>query len=81
MAAVIKALEAANDLALRDFVVVKGFRRGVNMNRMDAGDETYFNQLEGDVYGYKRILPQDFVVGLQRWCFLADLEIEAIRKK
>ena len=79
-AAVIKALEAANDLALRDFAVVKGFRRGVNMNLMDAVDDTYFDQLEEDVYGYKRILPREFVVELQRWCFLTDLEIEAIRK-
>lgn len=79
-AAALKALEAENDLALRDFAVVKGFRRAVNMNYMDAVDDTYFDQLEEDVYGYKRILPRQFVEELQRWCFLTDLEIEAIRK-
>ena len=38
----LKALEADNDLALRDVVLVKGFRRAVNMKLMNAIDDTYF---------------------------------------
>jgi hypothetical protein len=79
-AAQLKQLEIENDLALRDFAMVKGFRRAVNRNVMDAIDDTYFDQLEEDVYGYKRVLPREFVVELRRWCFLTDLEIEAIKK-
>ena len=79
-ATVLKALEADNDLALRDCAVVKGFRRAVNIHLMDATNDTYFDQLEEHVYGYKRVLPREFVVELQQWCFLTDLDIEAIRK-
>ena len=60
--AVLKVFEADNDLALRDFAVVKGFCQAMNMNLMDAINATYFNQLEEDVYGYKRVLPREFMV-------------------
>ena len=75
-----KGLDAENDLVLGDFMVAKEFRQAANMNLMDAIDDTYFDQLEEDVYGYKRVLPREFVVELRRCCFLTDLEIEAIRK-
>ena len=70
-----KALEAEHNLVLRDFAVVKGFRQAVNMNLMDTIDNMYFDQLEEDIYGYKRVLLREFVVELQRWCFLTEIEI------
>ena len=79
-AAHLKTLETENDLILRGFVVMKGFCQAVNMNLMDAIDGTYFDQMEEDMYEYKRVLTREFVVKLQRWCFLANLELEAMRK-
>ena len=64
--AALKALEVENVLALRDFALVKRFRRAVNVNLIHATNATYFAQLKEDVYGYKRVIQREFMVELQQ---------------
>ena len=61
-----KQAEAANDLVLRDFPVVKTFRRSVGMIVQKTINKMNYNQHEQNMYIYKSILLWVVVVKL-RW--------------
>ena len=80
-ATIVRNAIAANNLLRRDWSVVRGFRRGVNENIMDALDLEFFQGLRHSTYKFMKVLPRQFFTNLEtKFCPL-DVNARAKLKK
>ena len=57
----IRVAQVMNETAKVDYAVIEGFRDGFGKNFRKAFDLTYYEQLWGETFKYKRVLPITYI--------------------